>query len=341
MNTIMPSNEIISVDEQRERLLALNYDKLYWVYELIHETTESIDIHLVGNSLVAFKNQVENLNGLDSNPDISILDLNALSKWNIEVIRWPSIEFWKRKIIMCSWGMIDFFSPRDFSWIEGNQHTHMITSLRDAWATSHNQRTTVAGRILWDDIRKNIEIESAEESPFLGMMNGKFHLAIGNNHFEYLKEAVKLFLETKYDPKNLELKKLFERWFRWLTYEELWSILMEIIKNNRFIQYESEELDNIKWLAHLKKKVKIDNRAENFYVVFNPVLNTYEFKIIKQFKWFPEGFTIPWNRPNRLFLESFNQSPRLNRLENANKINPSWAIKVFSEEIVRNVRMII
>ncbi len=341
MNTTMPSNEMLPVDEQREELLENNYDKLYWVYELISENSDSITISLVKNCLVAFKNQLNNLIGLEKYPSISILDLNALSKGNIETLYWNNVEFWNRKIIMCSWGMMDFFSPGNFSGTSWKQNLHMITSLRDAWSTSHNQRTTVAGRILWDNIRKNIEIESAEESPFLWMMNWKFHLAIWNNYFEYLKEAVKLFLDTKYDPNNSELKKIFERWFRGLKYEDLWEVLLDIVKNNRFIQYETEELNAIEWLSHINKRVKIDNKEENFYVVFNPVLNTYEFKIIKRFKWFPEWFTIPWNRPNRLFLESYNQYPRLNRIQNANKINPSWAIKVFNEEIVRNIDKIL
>lgn len=341
MNITISEHNDLWFEEQREKLLEMNYDRLYGVYELVNETSDTIELKLLDNSLVAFQNQLHNLNGLNTYKDISILDLQWLSKWKIEVLSWPNRNFWDKKIIMCSWWMIDFFTPDSFSHKKWEKHLHMITSLRDAWATSHNQRTTVAGRILWDDIRKNIEIESAEESPFLGMMDWKFYLAIGNDYFSYLKEAVKLFLEEKYDPKNLEFKKMFERWFRGIKYEELWSVLEDIIANNRIVKYKSEELDNIEWLDHLRKKVKIGEKEETFYAVFNPILNTYEFKTIKKFIWFPEWFTLPGKRLNRLFLESFHQYPRLNRISNADKINPSWAIKIFSEEIVKNVDTII
>lgn len=330
------SNQEKLQNNSRESLLSLNYDKLYWVYQLISENDDEIELKLLENCLFAYENQLESLRWLNKYKDISILDLNSLTKWQIKTLAWKEFNDSTSKIVMCSWWMIDFF---EVNWKKKN--IHMLTSLRDTWRTSINQRTTVAWRILWNDIKHDIEMETAEESPFLWLYNNEFYLAIPNNNFEALKHSIELFLKTKYNPENQELKKIFERWFRWLKYEELWIVLDHILKNEQFLKYEIEELDNIKGLEHLRKKVKIWNNEEYFYVSYNANLNTYEFKIFKKFKNFPTWFTLPWNRPNRLFLESFNQYPRLNRLQNSTKINPSWAIKNFTLEFEKKIDEII
>lgn len=320
-----------NIKTQRESLLSLNYDKLYWVYEVLSENKEVIELRLLENCLVAFPNQAPNLQWLEDAKDITILDLHSLQKAEIKVLCWPNFEKNDKKIVMCSWWMIDFFLPKNLTW--ENWSVHMLTSLRDAWWTSINQRTTVAWRVVWDDIRYNISLESAEEAPFLWMVDWEFYLAVWNDYFDYLVWSIHSFLETKYDPSNPELKKIFERWFRWVIYEELWKVLQDIVDNNRFVTYKSEDINNLPWLEHLKRSVIIGEKKDIFYTVFNPDQNTYEFKIFKKFIWFPEWFSLPWSRPNRLFLESFNQYPRFNRLSNATKINPSGAIKIFTKII--------
>lgn len=326
-------NTSISLEQQRETLLSLNYDKLYGVYELLEETDSALEFHLLKNCLVAFENQIPNLQWLWQVPDMTIIDLKSLSEWNIKVLHWPVIEKQSKKIVMCSGWMIDFFVWTSKT---GEKHIHMLTSLRDANAgVSLNQRTTVAGRCLWENVRKDIEIETAEEAPFLWKINGEFYLAVWNDNFDYVKGSILSYLENKYDTNNSELKKMFERWLRGMKYEDLWEILRQIVENNRLVQYNYKELNDVSALQHLRKKVKIWNYEENFYVVYNDKLNTYELKLIKQFESFPEGFELVGKRPNRLFLESSNQYPRLNRIQNATKINPSWAIKIFTEHISR------
>lgn len=332
MNIIKQQEKVhFSLEEQREALLSLNYDKVYSVYELIQENESFIEFECLPMCLVAFENQISKLQWLEQAPDITIIDLKALTEWYIKVLSGPSLPKFLRKIVMCSGGMIDFFVWTNKNW---EKNIHMLTSLRDANAgTSLNQRTTVAGRCVWENIRNNIEIETAEESPFLWKINDQFYLAIWNNNFDYLKASIRSYLENKYNPSNPELKKMFERWLRWLKYEDLWKILEEILQYNRFVQYSYKELNNLSSLKHIIKRIKIWNYEDSFYVIYNDKLNTYEFKLIKQFESFPEGFKLVGNRPNRLFLESLNQYPRFNRIQNATKINPSWAIKKFTEYI--------
>lgn len=337
-NTIQENN-FNSLEQQRETLLSLNYDKLYGVYELLKETDTNLDFHLLKNCLVAFENQISNLKWLSQAPNISIIDLKFLSEWKIKVLHGPEIWHHERKIVMCSGWMIDLFISKNKKW---ENHVHMLTTLRDANAgTSLNQRTTVAWRCLWENIRKDIEIETAEESPFLWKINGEFYLAVGNDNFDYVKGSIISYLKNKYNPNNLEFKKIFERWFRWIKYEDLWEILRQIVENNNFVKFNYIELNNLPWLKHLRKQVKIWNTIEDFYVIYNDKLNTYELKLIKQFASTQEWFEFIWKRPNRLFLESSNQYPRLNRIENATKINPSWAIKIFTEHISQNIDEII
>ena len=327
------------IQEQRENLLEKNYDKLYWVYEVLSETTTDIELKVLSSCLVWFWNQLDNLKDLDLATDITIIDLIKLQKGNIEILHWPYFEVGNKKIVMCSWWMIDFFPAKDITW--NIKDVHMITSLRDAWGTSINQRTTVAWRVIWENIRDNIDLESAEEAPFLWIMNGEFYLAISNDKFSYLKQSIQTFLKTKYSPLDPDLTKKFERWFRWLKYVELWDVLQKIVENNRFLAYESKDINDLPWLQDLKRNVKIWNIEDSFYTMFNEEQNTYEFKIFKQFIKFPDGFELPWNRPNRLFLESFNQSPQSNRISNATKINPSGAIKKYTYQIELNVSEII
>lgn len=334
----VPENAAFSLEQQRETLLSLNYDKLYWVYELLEDTDTNLEFHLLKNCLVAFENQIPNLNGLKDAPDMTIIDLKSLTEGKIKVLHGPGFEQENRKIVMVSGGMIDFFVAQNK---KGENNVHMLTSLRDANATSVNQRTTVAWRCLWENVRKDIEIETAEEAPFLWKINGEFYLAVGNDNFEYVKGSILSYLETKYNPTNPELKKMFERWFRGIKYEDVGEILRNIAESNRFVQYKYRELDEVRGLEHLKKQVQIWDYEESFYVVYNDKLNTYELKLIKQFDSFPEGFELIWKRPNRFFLESAHQYPRLNRIENATKINPSGAIKIFSEHISQNADQIL
>jgi hypothetical protein len=228
-------------------------------------------------------------------------------------------------------------------WDKEKQNIHLLTSLRDWWSTSTNQRTTVAGRVVNENIREAIEDERAEESPFLGKIWDNYYLATSSWNFEALKWSIINYLANKYDKNDLKITKEFNLSFDDIKYIDLPNILSEIVLNNRIIQYKTIEHTDLPWLTKINKIVKIDDYNDKFYVLYNENLNTYEFKIITEFINFPEWFK-KWKRPNRLYLESKNQHwryCRISNLDNQNKIIPSWAIKKFCEIISKNCEQII
>lgn len=331
-NFFRSSNSQKELDAQREVLLTKNYDLVYWVYEFLWEKDWSVNFDLVKNALICFDNQLWNLKWLSENWDISILSLNSLVKWELKTLNWPVFQT-NKKIMPVSGWVIDLFS----TW----ENVHIITSLRDAAAwVSQNQRTTIAWRCLWENLMESIEIEENEEAPFLWVMNNEYVLAVWNWNIEYLKKSIKYFLKEKYDPNNQDLKKIFERWFSGVKYEELEEILLDILKNNRFVQYKTKKLNSIPWLEKFSKKIKVWNYQDDLYCFYNDRLNTYECKVIKLFEWFPEWFKTLWKRPSRLFLESHNQYPRFSRINNFSNVNPSGAIKIIAEEIEKNATKI-
>ncbi|MDP5038972.1 MAG: hypothetical protein NWP80_00825 [Candidatus Gracilibacteria bacterium] len=170
-NFFRSSNSPKELDNQRESLLTKNYDLVYGVYEFLGEKDGSVNFDLVKNALICFDNQLGNLKGLSENGYISILSLNSLVKGELKTLNGPVFQT-NKKIMPVSGGVIDLFST--------GENVHIITSLRDAAAgVSQNQRTTIAGRCLGENLMESIEIEENEEAPFLGFMNNEYVLAVG------------------------------------------------------------------------------------------------------------------------------------------------------------------
>lgn len=224
----------IDIKTQRENILKLNNDIVYWVYQKIDDYN-SITIKLSDNILTCYPNQLENLKWLEENSDISIIDINALRKWEVFFLRWSwNIE---NPILLSNW-VIETMKAKKSDWSYRN---HTFTTLRDWWAADKIQRTWVAWRNSFDNLNEEIEREYTEESPFLSQINWVWHIATPNrrNEEEAIKDlvnSIEYFLKNKYnlDRKNEEQEKfikMFERSFKWIKYEELWNILQEILDN--------------------------------------------------------------------------------------------------------------
>lgn len=85
-------NNVSSVKEQREELLKLNNDLLYWVYSLKEESDKEFKLDFLENVLTCYPNQLENLKWLDDNNDITILNLGSLRKWSIDLLKWNILK---------------------------------------------------------------------------------------------------------------------------------------------------------------------------------------------------------------------------------------------------------
>lgn len=340
---------ILSVSSQHEKITELNPDRVFWLYQTLRDSNNKLELRQLENIFVSFRNQYEegNIKWLDDS-DTCILDLKEFSQWRISVLHWeiPS-NFSIDEISMASWWVIEFFEAEkkwEIDWRVKNS-LHMITTLRDGGSTSENQRTTTAGRIVWDDIDAAIEQEHVEEAPFLWTLNWEYYLCISSVNTDDLFSSILNFMSNKYSNQDKrtkqykERKNMFERSFPWIKYEELGEILTWIIRNKRVIYYDYEELDEIQGLEWMKKEVKIGDKTGTFYGFYNPKLKTWEFKSMRKFCKFPKWFNCVskfW-RPSRLFLESFNQSPRFSRIENVAWSNPANAIKIISEEMRDNI----
>lgn len=329
-------SEKLSLQTQREKLLELNPDIIYWVYNLKNISQWEIDLELVENAMTIYPNQLWNIRWLDENSDISILDLWALRKWEIKVLSWPNNTVIEKPVLLSNW-VIEY--------IEWNKwKKHLITTLRDGWAADKLQRTTTAGRNVGYDLSEETEREHFEEWPFLWKNdNWEFVLCIpwwNKDWEEYTKQSVLWWLENKYNLSRENKQdnyfiNAFERNFPGIKYEELWDILREIVTNNRFITYEWEE-GNIDELTPDMANISMLNgntNSLNAFVYFDQVNNTIEYRQIRRIKAIPEWFHLLWNRPCKLFLESQNQYSRVPRIENSWKnavptiAYVSWKVK--------------
>jgi hypothetical protein len=221
---------------------------------------------------------------------------------------------------------------------------HIISTLRDWWAADKTQRTTTAWRNSWDNLNEDLEREHIEESPFLWFdSEWNFALATSNTNNEsklILKESIQRFLDKKYLKQwdeNFEfVKKNFERNFPNIKYENLWEILNEIIKNDRFYTYNSESIDKINWMENDFKELELWNSKWKFFVYFDKKNNTIEYRKVRKITWFEEGFKPLSNRTWRLYLESENQFPKSHRVEQTNE----WFVPTnayFSDKYAKKV----
>jgi hypothetical protein len=312
--------------EQREYLQEQNPDMLAMCFSLLSDdwgyTLKSND-----SVLCCYPNQLTDWQiELPENFDkwnIVILDMWALRKKEIKIIGWNalSMNFLENPVLLSPW-VIEYWE-----WENGKKYTQTV--LRDGWKTTSdsgitsladaNQRTTTAWRNFSGDLFEDIEIENAEESPFL-MINEQWEYVLVTNDLDYvsyLKHSIEGYLEKKYlspaDENYEEVKKAFERKFSWVGYDDLWNILQDIVENNRFEAYESEEWE-IDWIK--QTQIKLWENTWNFYVFHDEENNTVEYRSIRKITNFPEDLKSVWRLPLRIFLESSNQDPSLHKIEN-------------------------
>lgn len=327
-------NNISSIQEQREELLKLNTDLLAWVYTLVEEESNSMKLDLVDNILTCYPNHFDELKWLENSSDITIINLWALRKWNIEVFRWGNID--KTDLVLLSNWVIEIIEAKDNKW---NTNKHLISTLRDGWAADSLQRTTTAGRNYWNDLNEDLEIEHIEESPFLWYdKEWNFSLASIDNSkesIEILKESINFYLDRKYlkswDDNYDFVKNTFERNFPWVKYNDLDNLLKDIIDNNRIFTYSVEE-ENFEWLNNDIKEISLWESKWNYFVYFDKDNNTIEYRLLRKITWFNNWFTPLSKRPSRLYLESENQYPRAPKIENTIK----WyvpTIEYFSRKV--------
>lgn len=333
--------------EQKNTILELNPDRVFWIYETVTNSWNNIELKLQDDLLVCFENQIENIDWLKNMDDLCILDLKEFSKWRIKFLHWNK-ELNIDNLSMASWWVIEFFEAKNkwkIDWKVKN-NIHIITTLRDWWSTSENQRTTTAWRLIWEDISEEIEREHTEEAPFLVKKNWEYYLSISssnNENINILFSAIENFLEYKYNPEDKEKADLFEKSFTWIKYKDLKNILLKIVRNNRVTHYSYDEINDISGMEELKKEVTIWWKKWTYYWFYNENLRTWEFKSMRKFNKFPDWVEWLWKlwRPTRFFFESFNQSPRFTRIENAADKNPANAIKIIVNHMKENSEEII
>lgn len=356
-------NRQLTTSEQREELLKLNNDIIYWVYDLLSDKDWKLKLQLVDDILTCYPNQLENLKWLKDNKDIIIIDINALRKWKFNILSWKEPDYtlhWfsengsfktelddghtfrvDRNLTLVSSGVIELINAKKADW---TYRTHTYSSLRDWWAADAIQRTWVAWRNSFDNLNEEIEREYTEESPFLSKIDWVWTLATPNRENieeakKDLQNSIKYFLENKYnldrnDSKQEEFVKMFERSFKWVKYEELWDILKEVIENDRIVFFENKELDTFPQLDKDIKNLEIISdtwktiSSWNYFIYEDKENNTIEYRSLREIK-IPEWF----NPRQRLFLESQNQYAKTHRLENLGKEKLVPTMKHFSDRV--------
>ncbi|MGE4444211.1 MAG: hypothetical protein AB7E37_04430 [Candidatus Altimarinota bacterium] len=341
----LESREKLTLEAQRELLLQLNPDIIYGVYDLKQDGEGKMELELIDDVMTVYPNQLANIKGLEQTPNMIIVDLGALRKGEFKVIYGKNPDYTRgrgfnskggfktetdsfhtmhitRNSVLLSNGVIEY--------IEGNTgKPHLITTLRDGGATDSLQRTTTAGRNTGYDLKEEVEREHFEEGPFLGKNSkGEYTLCIPSDNpqgWEYTKESVSSWLENKYNlsrenENDLHFIEAFERNFPGIQYEELGTILRDIVENNRYMTYDwdNKPLDG---LDGDMRKLSVEDKGKrsemNAFVYFDTANNTIEYRDVRRIKGIPEGFQLLGNRPCKLFLESQNQYPRVPRIENA------------------------
>jgi hypothetical protein len=298
-----------------------------------------MQLELVEDVMTCYPNQLENLNGLDNTPDITLINLWDLRKWNLATLHWEDKDI-ENPVLLSNW-VLEFV--RWSTWKK-----HLITTLRDGWAADELTRTTAAWRNTWENLQEELEREFSEESPFLCTNEAWEYTLVTHStkqaDIEALKHSIELFLERKYnlDKNNEEhapFIKIFERSFPGIDYNDLWDILKDIVVNNRFEAYEntwindSPELEQeFEWVKSDMKQITLWEHSGKYFVYFDKDNNTIEYRDIRELQSFPEWVKLIWNRPSRLYLESQNQWARTKRIDRYNSgVTPT--VEYFSNQI--------
>lgn len=329
-----------NVSEQREALLEANPDLLFWVYSLksYDDFQQEIKLELCTDVLTCYPNQLQNIVWLDENSNITIINLNDLRKWKISILYGTEKNI--HKGILLSNGVIDYIT-----WKNGKKH--IITTLRDGWVIDSLQRTTTAGRNIGSDLHIEALREHIEECPFL-WKNAAWEYVLATisktpEDIKILKNALEHFIKEKHNlnrenPEDHNFILAFERNFPGIKYEDLWDILADIVKNNRFMNYfltDWELSDTDGDTHHIQVFQDRKTMSEGkFFTYFDKANNTIEYRKIQEITGFEAWFTPLSKRPSRLFLESKNQYPRIPRIEQAHissKLVPT--IQYVSEKV--------
>jgi len=104
MNNI-PKYNRLWINEQRDKLLELNPDLIFWVYSVEFENNSEIKFKLRENILTCYENQLENIKWLNESEDITIINLWDLRKEKVEYIAWKK-DFNKNNLkLLSGWGI--------------------------------------------------------------------------------------------------------------------------------------------------------------------------------------------------------------------------------------------
>lgn len=245
-------------------------------------------------------------------------------------------------VLLSNW-VIELVEAKNKNW---KIKKHIISTLRDWWAADELQRTTIAGRNSWSDLNEDLEREHIEEAPFLWYdKDGNLALATIDNSEKakkILKNSINYFLENKYlkiwDDNYEAVKKMFERNFPWIQYENLWVELKNIIENDRIFTYSTEEVNDFEWLEWEMKEISLWGSNWKYFVYFDKGNNTIEYRLLTTITWFNDWFKKLSNKPSKFYTESENQYSKASRIENAIE----WyvqTVKYFSEKIEKILLM--
>lgn len=167
-----------TIPKQREKILELNNDIVYWVYNQLKSDKWEIKFQMLNNSLTCYPDKLETLNWLEENSDIIIIDTNELRKWKFKILSWKNPDYplhWINengdfKVRTDSWSTMNVYRNLKLlsSWvielvkvknIDWKEIIHTYTQLRDWNAVDALQRSWVAGRNSYENLNEEIERE--------------------------------------------------------------------------------------------------------------------------------------------------------------------------------------
>ena len=347
MNALSTHSNRLTINEQREKLLTENPDKLFGVYSLIQDEECNMELKLIEDVLTLYPNQLESITWLDTS-DIRLLDINQLRKGEAVSIEGGVTDI-KNPILLSGW-VIEIYWATTQAW----PRDHILLTLRDGATVDNLAYTSIAWRNTGENLLEEAEREQAEESPFLLKdADGKYTLGMRSTtvaFIETLKSSIKTWKEKiqRYqwdESKTQELaeaekfvKKLFpgiEGGLSWMI-----QILEDIVERGAFVEYSAESLDTYTGIETSMKTIKIWGYSWRFYVFHDEANNTIEYRKLERVTGIPEWYTLAGRWTSRLYLESVNQRPNTRRLRDnhdhqaAKKVVP--AVQGFIDSVLKS-----